>query len=238
MLPARLAMASILLCTAAGVAYYTAFPPADEGDEMEAAARRAGPARPPPRRSTSALGAGRHSEPSRIEVLPALRVTAAADAPPAVEDLARAVETHARHRMRELARRLHLTRTQQTGIFPFLVRSAPGYRPDLQILGVNAVQPLDPLSRRSADKELLEFLDSEQRLEMEIEAARADAWWANVITRLEQDLVESTEPGAAVPAPALDEEPPAPKEDPPAPSRAPPAHHNGNLFDLLNRNES
>jgi hypothetical protein len=141
--------------------------------------------------------------------------------PPAkAGDLAQARQTEAgaRRRLEELTTQLGLSANQQDKIFPLLVRSSPHYDESLRLAGSER-HPGTPLSRLAADEALHGLLDPYQQVEFELAGAERDLWWSDVISRLEQDLNDSTQPDTL---PAVGNEAPAPN------------HGGGNLFDLLN----
>jgi hypothetical protein len=143
------------------------------------------------------------------------------------------VQCGALDRLRELHGELALSDLQLREIFPLLARAHPDYSRDLRLVGVRAVNDLDPLGKLAADRRIHKLLDPEQQLDLEILAASADVWWTDVIARLEKDLAESTrEPLPLAPTP---EPGPLPAEDIPAPSplAPPPNPRSNNLFDLV-----
>lgn len=146
----------------------------------------------------------------RVEPLP----------PASAEDLAQARQTEAaaRKRLAELTEQLALSADQQNKIFPLLVRASPHYDESLRLVGQQQ-HPGGPLNRIAADELLHALLDPYQQVELELGEAEKELWWSDVISRLEEDLHNATQPDQL---PAAGSPPP------------PPAHGGGNIFDLLN----
>lgn len=167
----------------------------------------ASPVTGPKRAHDSLAGTARPAHPAhhhRVEPLP----------PADADDLAQARQTEAaaRRRLAELTEHLALSERQQDRIFPLLVRASPHYDESLRLAG-HPHHPGAPLSRAAADELLHGLLDPYQQVEFELLEAEKELWWSDVISRLEQDLRDSTQPDQ-LPA-------------------APPPHGGGNLFDQL-----
>ena len=144
-------------------------------------------------------------------------------ADPQFEERAKEVEAAALDRLRALTEQLDLTSDQQAQVFPLLARSTPQYDESLEIAGGASG---GALTRRDAEAGIHEILDADQQGEMIESIAEKDLWWSEVISRLEEDLAQSTDPGdGSSPAAGT-----APAEEAGVPS----SHRGGNLFDRMN----
>lgn len=215
----NLTLGLMLLFVAAAVAVYTTDLPGER-----AAGSPQGLKQEAPRGvslssfSRSAGKSARSGNTSHATIIESLKVTATVDHP-AIEAQAFRVESGTRQRLGVLADELRLSDQQQRDIFPLLARSHPDYNSSVRLIGVTPGR-IDPLAKRSAEKQINKFLSPDQQLELEIMALEADAWWRDIISALEKDLHESTQPLATGEAP--DHDPTPPDNAPPTPSLAPP----------------
>ena len=145
---------------------------------------------------------------------------------PALMDTARAVESASRKRLVALTEQLRLTRDQQARIFPLLARSTPTYEEGREIIGSDGGR--GRLSKADAEAGIHEVLDLDQQAELIESVAEKDLWWADLMERLEEDLVRSTEQ-AGGPAPAAGSAPEAMPEGPVEPM----THRGGTHFELM-----
>jgi hypothetical protein len=149
---------------------------------------------------------------------------------PELMETAEDVEAAARSRLVALTEQLALTRDQQARIFPLLARSTPSYDESLEIVGGDGRR--GRLSKADAEAGIHEMLDLDQQAELIESIAEKDLWWADLMDRLEEDLVQSTEPADGRP-PAAGSVPEGAEEG----AVEPTSHRGGNLFDLMNNEE-
>jgi hypothetical protein len=132
------------------------------------------------------------------------------------------VEAHARAKLDELDRRLHLTSDQKRRIFPLLARSAPDYGPDLWIGGIPGHQfaqgPSEGSGAGDFSAAIMNELDARQQALYEELLVDDHLWWSEIIAQIEEDILK-TNPGASPLPPALIDDSGAGE----------------NLFDLLGR---
>lgn len=145
---------------------------------------------------------------------------------PALMETATAVELAARKRLVALTEQLALSRDQQARIFPLLARSTPTYEEGLEIVGAGGGG--GRLSKADAEAGIHKVLDLDQQAELLEAMAEKDLWWADLMERLEEDLVQSTEPAAGR-DPAAGSVPGGTEEGPVKPT----THRGGNLFELM-----
>lgn len=132
------------------------------------------------------------------------------------------VEQKARIRLERMTEEFSLTQDQRRKMFPLLARSTPGFDPVMQVGGSASQADQSPTS---ADEEVYALLDPEQQEQYEDEEIDRQAWWQDVFSRLEQELLDSTGGSEITPAP----EPQVPE----AGSSAPTGRSGGNLLDLI-----
>ena len=146
------------------------------------------------------------------------------------------VEEMAHARLIELSADLYLTSSQERAIEPAVLRVTHGYSPEktYKLSGGSIYQNIGPpLTRAAFEDYLFSLLDGEQQLDYAASIAEREAWWADIISRLESQLEEETSPVEGLPVP-----PPSPSQDP-EPSTHPRAIHPGrNLFQAPARDDS
>ncbi len=96
------------------------------------------------------------------------------------------------------------------------------------------------LTTTRANEGIHELLDPIQQIEFEDQLLDSDAWWSEVIARLEEDLRRSTSPANEL-MPPTDGPVPAPGEPSDGsagpPAGAPSPHPGRNLFELIEEGE-
>jgi hypothetical protein len=132
------------------------------------------------------------------------------------------VEAHARAKLDELDRQLHLRSDQKRRIFPLLARSSPDYGPDLWIGGIPGQQlaqgPSEGSGAGDFSTAIMNELDAGQQALYEELLVDDHLWWSEIIAQIEEDILK-TNPGASPLPPALIDDSGAGE----------------NLFDLLGR---
>ncbi len=168
-------------------------------------------------------------------------VNLAQDSPPsptALRDFQEyaSVENMAQARLAELSAELYLTATQEQAIEPAVIRMTHGYSSEKAYrLSAGTIHRNlgPPLSRAAFEDHLFSLLDGEQQLDYAASIAERDAWWSDIISRLESQLEAETSPNHDLPSPS-----PSPPPTP-EPSKTPGTIHPGrNLFQAPTREES
>lgn len=137
------------------------------------------------------------------------------------------VESETLARLDRLTAELDLSAAQRSRMFPALARSSPHYDAAM-LVGGNAGPAVASLAASDA---VYQELEPAQQAVLADEEVNRQLWWQDTLSRLEDDLLESTGGGApatATDAPASGDAPPA-SED----RTAPAARGGDSLFDLL-----
>ncbi|YCM46149.1 hypothetical protein V2O64_08970 [Verrucomicrobiaceae bacterium 227] len=122
------------------------------------------------------------------------------------------------HDLIDLTQSLALSHRQQREIHPALLRARPEYTPSVPYLTLGSSQPTflgPPLGRADFEDALFAILDGEQQLDYVAAVTESDAWWRSLISRLEADLENQTDPLDQLPTPG----PPLPGPIAPSPNR-------------------
>jgi hypothetical protein len=159
---------------------------------------------------------------------PAFPEAAIAPAPAAARPLtydeivwhARQVEYEAGRRTDLLASRIPLSAEQQAAAFRIYARASAAYDPVIPIEGASAAAP-ETSKGTSAEEQIYEVLDENQRAMLDQDAADRDLWWTEIIGQLAVDLPSVAEPAVASMSAARGAVQPAP-------------HQGGNVLDILN----
>ncbi len=106
------------------------------------------------------------------------------------------VESKARGQLERMTEEFDLSGEQRRKMFPMLVRSTAGFDPRMQVGGAY----LDGDVALPPDDGVHDVLDSEQQAQLEDSELERQAWWQDVFSRLERDLIDSTGGASAVPA--------------------------------------